>query len=204
LSGNRSVSFAPDESIFGAVLIGGASSRMGRSKQNLVIEGRTMSEVAVEALEGVVERVVIAGAGPVSRTLRRLERVADVVGVSGPMAGVLAVMRWAPSAAWVVVACDMPQVSPAAVRWLIDQRGPGVQAVLPRLRERGVETLLALYEPAALHALEELAAADRWALHRLVGRPGVVCPIPPPDLAPAWKNVNTPEQFRAFRDLVVS
>ena len=204
MSGDRSVSFEPVASICGAVLIGGASSRMGCLKQHLLIEGRTMAEVAVEALEDVAERVVIAGAGPVPKTLRRLERVADPVGVSGPMAGVLAAMRRATSAAWVVVACDMPHVAPAAVRWLIDQRGRGVQAVLPRVGEEGVEPLLALYEPAVLQTLEELAAAGRWALHGLVGRPGVVCPIPPPDLAGAWKNVNTPEQFRAFRDLVVS
>lgn len=194
----------PAGAINGAVLIGGASRRMGRPKHNLEVGGRTMTELAVAALEDQVERVVLVGSGEPAPGLRHLERLPDPAEVSGPIAGVLAAMRWAPSAAWVVVACDMPRVSAEAVRWLIGRRRPGGYAVLPCVREGRVEPLLAVYEPPVLPVLEELVAAGTWGLRRLAGIGGVDCPKPPPDLWAAWESVNTLEQFHARSDLDVS
>ena len=196
---------APDPAllIHGAVLIGGGSRRMGRAKQCLEIGRKTLAEVAVAALEGQVECVVLVGGGPVPDALRGLERLADPPGIAGPMAGVLAALRGAPDAAWIVAACDMPLLSPAAVRWLLSYRSRGVWAVLPRPRGEVVEPLLAVYEPRARLVIERLAAEGKWGLRRLAGLDGVSSPIPPPDLLPAWRDVNTPEQFRASIDLFV-
>jgi molybdopterin-guanine dinucleotide biosynthesis protein A len=177
---------------------------MGRPKHNLEVGGRTMAELAVAALEGQVERVVLVGSGEPAPGLHHLERLPDPAGISGPIAGVLAAMRWAPSAAWVVAACDMPRVSAEAVRWLIGRRRLGGYAVLPCVREGCVEPLLAVYEPPVLPVLEELVAAGTWGLRRLAGIGGVDCPIPPPDLWAAWESVNTLEQFHARSDLDVS
>lgn len=193
----------PAPVVYGAVLVGGASRRMGRPKASLAIAGRMLAEVAVAALEGQVERVVLVGGGPVPANLQRLERLADPAGLAGPMAGVLAALRWAPAAAWIVTACDMPRQSPAAVRWLLACRRRGVWAVLPRPSERAVEPLLAVYEPSARPVIERLAAEGKWGLRRLENLAGVCCPSPPPELQPAWESVNTPEEFRASTDLLV-
>lgn len=194
----------PAPVVNGAVLIGGASRRMGRAKQSLEIGGRTLAEVAVAALERHVGRVVLVGSGPVPDSLRGLERVADPAGIAGPMAGVLAVLRRVPDAAWVVAACDLPRVSPPAVRWLRGCRRRGIWAVLPRPGGGVVEPLLAVYEPRARAVVERLAAEGKWGLRRLAGLDGVSSPSPPSDLLPAWRDVNTPEQFRASLDLFVS
>jgi molybdopterin-guanine dinucleotide biosynthesis protein A len=193
----------PASVVNGAILIGGASRRMGRAKQSLEIGGRALSEVAAAALEGQVERVVLVGGGPVPDALRGLERVNDPSGIAGPMAGVLAALQRAPDAAWIVAACDMPLLSPAAVRWLLGCRCRGVWAVLPRPRGGVVEPLLAVYEPRARLVIESLASEGKWGLRRLAGLDGVSSPSPPPDLLPAWRDVNTPEQFRASFDLFV-
>lgn len=189
--------------VLGAVLIGGTSSRMGRPKQLMPIGNRPMVAIAVEALQGLVGEVVLVGGGEVPRGLQGLERLADPPDVSGPMGGVLAAMRWAPAAAWVVLACDMPRVSDEAVRWLLSQRGPGVTAILPRPSEDAVAPMLAVYEPGVKDEIEALAAAGRWGLRRLAGLPGVCCPQPPEDLAPAWESVDTLEQFTAASNLNV-
>jgi molybdopterin-guanine dinucleotide biosynthesis protein A len=176
---------------------------MGRPKQGLAIAGRTLAELAVAALEGQLERVVLVGRGPVPDSLRHLERLADPDGIAGPMAGVLAALRRAPEAAWVVAACDMPQLSPAAVRWLLGCRRPGIWAVLPRPCDGVPEPLLAVYEPLARPVIERLAAEGKWGLRRLAGLDGVSSPSPPPEFLPAWRDVNTPEQFRDSSDLLV-
>jgi molybdopterin-guanine dinucleotide biosynthesis protein A len=201
--GNEVVAPDPAPLIHGAVLIGGGSRRMGRAKQCLEIGRRALAEVAVAALEGQVERVFLVGGGPVPDALRSLERLADPPGIAGPMAGVLAALQRAPDAAWTVAACDMPLLSPAAVRWLLSCRRRGIWAVLPRPRGGVVEPMLAVYEPRARLVVERFAAEGKWGLRRLAGLDGVSSPSPPLHLLQAWQDVNTPEQFRASLDLFV-
>jgi len=181
--------------INGAVLVGGASRRMGRPKQLVVHRGVTLSERAVEAVEGPVEKIVLAGSGPVPGPLESLPRLPDPPGLAGPLAGLLSVMRWAPDATWVVAACDMPKVSSEAVAWLIGQRRPGVWAVMPRLRNGRIEPLLALYEPQARPLLEAQATRGKWGPRHLAANDRVICPSPPPEIIGAWENVNTPEEM---------
>ena len=110
------------------------------------------------------------------------------------MAGMLAAMRWRPDAAWVFVACDLPRISPAAVQWLLSQRAPGVWAILPRLPDgQSVEPLFACYEPRARQLLEESRAPSD-----LAQLSSVITPEPPPEIAGAWANMNTPIDVARF------
>jgi molybdopterin-guanine dinucleotide biosynthesis protein A len=177
------------------VLVGGGSRRMGRPKQKLRLSGATLVEIAVAAVGGLVDRVVVAGGGELPESLDGLERLADAPGVQGPLGGILAAMRWAPESAWLVAACDMPRIRRDAVAWLLSQRGPEVWAVLPKLVTSRVEPLLAVYEPQLLTVLERRAAAGRFGLQDLAGSAHVVCPRPPENLHDAWLNVNTMEEF---------
>jgi molybdopterin-guanine dinucleotide biosynthesis protein A len=112
------------------------------------------------------------------------------------MAGLLAAMRWAPRASWLVSACDLPGLRLEALEWLLSTRAPGVWATLPRLPGRqGVEPLLAHYDFRALGPLEALAAQGRYSPSLLADHPKVASPGPPADLAPAWENVNTPDDL---------
>jgi molybdopterin-guanine dinucleotide biosynthesis protein A len=189
--------FLPGEGgMFGLLLVGGSSRRMSTPKQLLSHDGVSLAARAVEAMRPHVEQVVLAGSGPVPDELRGLHRLPDPPGVAGPIAGLLAAMRWAPGSAWVVAACDMPQISGEAVRWLLEQRRPGTWAVLPRPRSGRVEPLLAVYEPQSRLLLEAQAAAGRWGPRHLAENERVMCPTPPAELAGAWINVNTPEEMR--------
>lgn len=185
--------------VFGGVLIGGASSRMGRPKHLITWGGKTLLEIGVDALRGAVDRVVLIGAGDVPPQLAALDRLPDTPGLAGPLAGLLAAMRWAPGATWIIAACDMPLITSEAVAWLRSGRAPGTWALLPRLSPRGVEPLLALYEPPIRRTIERLVlegerAAPRW----LDGLAGVSCPPPPVDLRRAWTNVNDEAELRAL------
>jgi glutamate dehydrogenase (NADP+)/cyclic pyranopterin phosphate synthase/molybdopterin-guanine dinucleotide biosynthesis protein A len=182
--------------IRGVVLMGGKSRRMGRPKQTLEHGAKTLSEIAVDAVRAEVSQVVIAGSAAVPDSLRDVKKLPDPPGISGPLAGILAAMRWSPDSAWVVAACDMPRVSDKAISWLLAQRRPGRWAVLPRSRAGQVEALLAVYEPMARPLLEAQVAAGRWGPRHLAENGRVSCPQVPPELEAAWMDVNTQAELR--------
>jgi molybdopterin-guanine dinucleotide biosynthesis protein A len=123
-------------------------------------------------------------------------RLPDAPGAQGPMAGILSAMRWAPHASWLVAACDLPRLCPAALQWLLSTRAPGVWATLPKLPGRsGVEPLLAHYDFRARVLLEDLLAAGDFGLHRVSESQKVITPSPDASLADAWTNVNTPAEL---------
>lgn len=197
--------------LYGGVLIGGRSSRMGRPKHLLPFDGRTLLARAVGALQPHVERVVLSGAGDVPAGFDALPRTADAIGQRGPLAGMLGAMAAFPAVGWVFVACDLPHVTPAAVAWVIAQRAPGRIAVLPRSANGRIEPLLALYEPAAREPLEALARrraasttpsgnAEKGIGPRLLAeRSDVATPTVPGALAACWTSINTPEDWAGLR-----
>ena len=185
--------------IFGCVLIGGASSRMGKPKHLLPRDGRTWLQHTTELLQNVCEQVIIVGSGSVPDELGSHRRLADISEAEGPMAGLLAAMRWAPQVSWLVTACDLPEISLEVLRWLLATRTPGAWATLPgSAGEAGVEPLLAHYDFRCRLLLEKLAADLEFSLSRLAGHPKIISPVPPGRLASAWQNINTPDELNVF------
>ncbi|OQX19045.1 MAG: molybdopterin-guanine dinucleotide biosynthesis protein B [Desulfobulbaceae bacterium A2] len=183
--------------VWGCVLLGGRSRRMGRPKHLICQEGRTWLERAVERLRSQAEQVVLSGAGELPAGLAGCLRVPDLPGeVQGPLAGLLAVMRWNPWVSWLPLACDQPEAGTEALAWLLAQRRPGVWATLPSLRGDGrVEPLLAHYDFRFLPLLEDLAASGSYRPGALAGRPQVATPVPPLALQDAWRNINRPAEL---------
>ncbi len=184
--------------VLGCVLIGGQSSRMGRPKHMIQINGRTWIEQTVALLGQVTSRVIIAGTGTLPESVRDCDRLVDVPNVRGPMAGILAALRWAPHASWLVTACDLPLLSLPALEWLLSTRSPGVWATLPQLKgpEDGIEPLLAHYDFRSRLPLENLASEREFSLSRLATHPKVMTASPPSSLVTAWQDVNTPAQLK--------
>jgi molybdopterin-guanine dinucleotide biosynthesis protein A len=186
----------------GAVLVGGASRRMGRPKEALEVGGERLLDriVAALAAAGCGPAVLIGAGRAVGGPAAALPRLADAAGVEGPLAGLLAALR-SERAAWVVAACDLPRISRPAVEWLVAQReaarARGCWAVLPRAGGR-VQPLLALYEPESRALVEELATSGKPSPSRLAGHARVWSPEPPASLAAAWSNANTPGELEAL------
>ncbi len=177
----------------GCVLIGGQSRRMGRPKHRIETNGQTWLARTADVLRRVCGEVVIVGVGEDAVGLPRLSDAPDA---SGPMAGLLAALRHRPTSAWLAAACDLPGLSTDALQWLIAQRRVGAWAVLPR-RDGGdrVEPLPAVYDFRAAVLLEERSRLGSFRLNDLAGHAKVLAPTIPAELAPAWRNVNTPEQL---------
>ncbi len=180
--------------VFAAILIGGKSTRMGQAKHLIEDNGKTWLEHSIEQLKSVVDEVVIVGAGDIPEHIS-VVRLPDVPGLSGPLSGMLAAMRWAPHACWLMSACDLPQLSTDALRWLLNQRAPGIWGVLPRLGNEGAEPLLAYYDWRARHLFEDIAAKGESAPHLIAQHEKITSPSPPTELTSAWLNINSPEEL---------
>lgn len=182
--------------ILGGILIGGTSSRMGQPKQICLLDGKTFFDRVAGALQPHVEQVLAIGAGPLPELAAPLARLDDVAGVQGPLAGILAALRWRADATWIIAACDLPFVTADAIGWLLAQAAPDRAAVIPRVDERGVESLLAVYTPAIRKAVEQLLAIGQRAPRLLAELPAVHCPQVPAALVGCWRNVNEPADLK--------
>ncbi len=183
--------------IWACVLIGGRSSRMGRAKHLLTDgKGKTWLENTVAILEPFVEQVVLSGRGLVPESLQDLNRIPDIPGVAGPLSGILSAMRWQPEVSWLVVACDMPYLSPEALGWLVDSRQPGRWATVPRRCEDShVEPLLAHYDRRCRSIFEEVLAAGSLRIGDVAVHAKIATPVIPAQFVQAWDNINTPEEL---------
>ncbi len=182
--------------VSGCLLIGGKSRRMGRPKHLLMENGQTWIERTVAVMEKKVDNLVLAGRGEVPPSLVYLPRIPDTPYLDGPLSGVLAAMRWQPRSSWLVVACDLPDISEEAINWLLEQREGGIWGILPSLGGGSrVEPLFAWYDFRMLSVLEKLAADGCLRPGMAAEHEQVITPSPPARLHPAWRNVNTVEEW---------
>ena len=112
------------QEILGAILTGGASSRMGEDKATVEVAGRPMSAWVSEALRAALTasgHIVVLGNTPVTG----ITQVQDRPG-AGPLSGLAAVadvaelLGVAPQAV-LIVAIDHPWVIPNTLRHLVDR-----------------------------------------------------------------------------------
>lgn len=189
----------------GAILVGGRSSRMGADKALLPFyRDAPLVRTLVGALNTVCDEVLLVGGDP--RRFDALELSArwipDAPAGRGPLAGVLGALRAARHDHCLIVACDMPFVSPAVVAAFA--HAPRDCQVLAYPGPDGLEPLLAVYaadcEPALAEMLEAGAFRARDALRRLEARalPADVVAAADPQ-SQAAMNVNSPEDLASAR-----
>lgn len=189
--------------IEGFILVGGASSRMGRDKAGLVLGGRTFLERIAEALSAVAGRVNLVGAKNVDSSLK-IGNVPDVYEGWGALGGLHAALA-ASRADWTaVVACDLPFVTGELFKRLA-ALGEEAQAVVPRQPDGRLQPLCALYRTAigrerASSLIEAGERRPRALVQELRAR--IVAWEELSDLSGAhlfFENVNRPDDYRAAR-----
>jgi molybdopterin-guanine dinucleotide biosynthesis protein A len=201
--------------VTGVVLAGGLSRRMGGGDKGLLeLAGKPMLRHVIDRLAPQVGAMVINANGDPRRLAAfTLPVVADTVeGFVGPLAGVLAGMRWsaahAPEARWIVTA---PGDAPLLPRDLVERL---LQAVAERgdaiaLAQSGGELhpVIGLWPVALMQDLEEqLRGGVRKVLH-WTDRHGTVAVAFPSarvcglSIDPFY-NANTPQELDELRGML--
>ena len=143
----------------GFILVGGASRRMGTDKAAMVIGGRTSLERVAAALSAAVSPVTLVGARHEYDGVR-LRNVPDVHGQWGALGGIHAALSAAEKDWALIVACDLPFVTPELFDRLQSFVDNDTDAIVPIQSDGRPQPLCALYRRATcLPELEKLIAA---------------------------------------------
>lgn len=194
--------------VAGALLLGGASSRMGRDKSQLSLNGESLAARSARLLARCFQEVLLVGAPPAAAALCAPlgpRVIADPPGPRCPLRGLVGALAAAQAPRVVVIATDLPGLCddlPLALSaW------PDADAVIPRRGGRP-EPLCALWRRDAVLPLARarLAAGASGAAHflslrALIEALGNVRWLEGPELAAldpggrALFNVNTPADW---------
>jgi len=189
--------------LYGLVLAGGRSTRMGTDKAALVHpDGRPLARRTLDLLSMECSKVVISlrhdqDIPPMIGESEHVSIVRDPEGGSeGPLAGILSAMRSAPEADWLVLACDLPRLDAETLSHLVSSRNPDEVFLSYRSEFDGLpEPLCAYYSAAALPILEQAPANGIRCPRKVLIQNH--CRLLDPLVPGALDNANTPQDWQS-------
>ena len=185
----------------GAVLTGGASRRMGRTKALIELDGVPMARRVADALAVAGCGSVIAyGGDPVELEPLGMPVLPDRHPGCGPLGGVLGALElFAESDLHLdgvfVVACDLPALRGGDLVGMVDavRRHRDVDVVVARTAR--IEPTCAIWMPRATGRLREMFDSGERALHRAIEQLES-CAV---EIEPgAVRNINTPDDLDRY------
>lgn len=183
--------------IKGLVLAGGESRRMGSDKALLVRDGQSQLARGVDLLRGFIDEVYVSVRQTQSaeEERSRYPQIVDRYEGMGPIAGILSAMDVDPSASWLVLACDLPNIDQTTIGKLLDEHREEQPFTAYRSSYDGLpEPLCAVYSPAARPLIDAfLADGITCPRKMLIRSEAQLLQQPQPD---ALDNMNSPEDLR--------
>jgi molybdopterin-guanine dinucleotide biosynthesis protein A len=182
--------------VYGLILAGGSSSRMHRDKAALQYRGKSQLDRAFELASRHVAQVFVSVRASQTADPARAQRpmIVDSVAGEGPIVGIRSALAAHPQVAWLVLACDLPFLSDAALSQLLRERDVAGLATAYRSAHDGLpEPLCAIWEPGAAAALDSYQAGGGHCPRKFLIRHAVRL-LEPLDRR-ALDNVNTPEEY---------
>ncbi len=194
--------------LYGLVLAGGESRRMGQDKAALPYDGRPQLARAFDLVQRHAGRCFVSirpdqQPDPLRASypcIMDRREIMDRLG-GGPMVGVLSAHVAYPEAAWLVVACDLPMLDDTTLAALVQERNAALAATAYVSESDGLpEPLCTIWEPATLAALNRQAARQKIRPRQMLT--GSTVRLLEVKKAGALENVNAPdERDRALKRL---
>lgn len=184
-----------NNAIWGLVLTGGRSRRMGRDKALLERDGSTQLAHAVQLLSRHVDRVFVSTrpdqADEAER--RQFEQITDRYSDIGPVAGILSALDSFADVSWLVLACDLPNVDDETIAFLLRAQSVQPFTAFRSSNDNLPEPLCAIYRPAARSLIAGFVNDGLVCPRKILIRSDThLLELPNPS---ALDNVNTPEDL---------
>lgn len=189
------------EHLTGVVLAGGQSRRFGSDKAAFQIGGRPMIERVHAALQCVTSGVLLSVGTHQSRTRPPLPTVIDEYPDCGPLAGMHAAMKAAPTPRILVVACDLPFISPGVLRRIAVGCGDDADAAVARTPDGRLQPLCASYRSDLWPLAESFLQQRRLSVLEWLGVLDDVRVVDVPQME--LRNINRPSDLN-FRGTSVA
>ncbi len=184
--------------LYGLVLAGGNSRRMGQDKARLEYHDVPQALWTARLLAARCDRVFFScredqdlgddGVFP---------RIHDDIPGAGPLGGMLAAAASHPHVAWLVAACDLPCLTPQTLDQLL--RGRTGDATAFRGAQDGLpEPLFTIYEPAFIPLWQQAMAAGRRCPRKLLIKEAARVTLLTPHNPQALDNANTLQDYQRY------
>lgn len=182
--------------LYGLVLAGGKSQRMGHDKGLIDYHGMPQREYAYQLLENACEKTFLSVRPDQEDEIPQgLAPLPDVMLGLGPYGALLSAFQAHPGKAWLVLACDLPLADRQALDHLIRHRNPSKMATAFQSPVSDFpDPLLAIWEPKSyLPLLQFLAQGYSCPRKALINSDIELLQAPNPD----WlRNANTEEEYQ--------
>ncbi len=138
--------------IYGLVLSGGKSTRMGTDKGLIAYHGEPQRDYLYKLLDEVCDKTFMSiREEQQGEFAAEVNTIVDENEFHGPYNGLLSAHKKYPEVAWLVLACDLPLLDKNGLKELITQRNAERLATAYALKENPLpEPLCAIWEPQAL------------------------------------------------------
>ncbi|WP_163969810.1 molybdenum cofactor guanylyltransferase [Oceanobacillus halotolerans] len=182
----------------GVILSGGKSSRMGKNKSLLELNGQTVIEHVMDTMEECSDTLVIITNEPSRYTHLSIPLQRDRFHYQGPLAGIESGMYYHEADVYFIAACDMPFVHKDVYDQLFNQLGR-YEAVVP-VYDGQIHPLSGIYKRSVLPVIQQLLNDDQRKVKKLLDAVQVhyvhdFSGIPQELVEKHFFNMNHPEQF---------
>lgn len=184
--------------VTGVMLAGGQSRRMGQNKALMTLQGQRLIDRVAEVLRSVFTQCLMVTNTPELYADLALPMVPDIFPDKGSLGGIYSAIYHAPTPHCLVVACDMPFLNVAVLRYLVDHISD-YDVVVPDMHNE-LQPLHAIYSKACLQPIAQRLAANRLKITGFF--PDVRVRTVTADELQAFdpeglsfENLNTPEEF---------
>ena len=184
----------------GVIIAGGKSRRLGIDKRFLEIGGRPCIQRVIDAYQGLFKEVLIVADAPEPFMSLGAKVVVDLIPGRATLGGLYTGLHFAAHDRVFAAASDMPWLSPATIRVVLDQALSG-DIVIPDLAGK-LQPMHAVYAKTCLPVLRSLVEAGRLKVQDLCMSPQLqVHRIPEAafrDVDPELRsffNINTPDDL---------
>jgi len=185
--------------ISAAIMAGGRSRRMGKTKALLPYRGRPLITQVYETLQTLFEDIFLVTNDPGLFDFLPCAKIPDRIPGKGPISGIDAALRYSRNPYVLVVGCDAPFLSPSLLK-LLAGKAVGADLVIPR-GPNGPEPLCAVYGKGCLPLIEDSLRKGDFKLMDLATR------LPTREVSleevaavdpgfRSFRNINTPRDFR--------
>lgn len=193
-----------------AIIAGGRSRRMGRDKALVKLHGRPMLAHVIERVSGLGQaQTLLVSNDHAAHARFSLPMVRDSLPDAGSLGGIYTALMHSRHGHTLVVACDMPTLSPALLAYMLELREEGeYDVIVPRVAGYP-QGLHAVYSQACVAPIRSKIEAGRL---KVIGFHDQVRvryldedewhPLDP--TGQALSNVNTPEELAAAATLLRS
>ncbi|MEX0314738.1 MAG: NTP transferase domain-containing protein [Allomuricauda sp.] len=149
--------------LYGLVLAGGKSTRMGSDKGLLKYHSVPQQEYLYNLISQVCDAAYLSiRKDQENDEVTRFNVIADQNEYRGPFNGMLSAHKAHPEAAWLVLACDLPLMDLSSLEKLVQNRDPEKLATSYATKKTGLpEPLITIWEPKGLKtAMSYLESAE--------------------------------------------